>query len=141
MARMKSEASSVVKAGVLLFCFLTCGGVQANAQSDSVVIIRDARLDSLVERYTHVHQQKQTIPGYRIQIIASPNRKTVFDTKSEFVQMFPDMKTFVVFQAPNFKLRAGNYRNRLDAYRDLQKIGARFKGAFIVRDEIKLTEL
>ena len=110
------------------------------AQS-AIEIIRDPRVDMLVSRYSEVHHKKASIDGFRIQITAGSNRTSVYQTKSQFSSLFPKIRQYMVYQAPNFKLRVGNYRTRLEAYKDLQKIIPAFNGAFIIREEIKISEL
>lgn len=112
-----------------------------NTFSQSVKIIRDTRIDTLVSRYKQVHQLKESINGFRIQITAGSNRSTVYQVKSKFYTLFPNVPQYLIYQAPNFKLRVGNYRTRLEAYRDLQKFQNDFNGAFIIKDEIKISEL
>ncbi len=94
-----------------------------------------------MNRYTRVHQKKESIEGYRIQVAAGSNRTNVYEVKSKFYKLFPDIKQYLIYQAPNFKLRVGNYRTRLEASKDLQEIMLDFNGAFIIRDEIKISEL
>lgn len=112
----------------------------AFAQS-SIEVIRDPRVDTLVSRYKEVHSRKESIDGYRIQIIAGSNRTNVYQVKSQFYKLFPDITQYLIYQAPNFKLRVGSYRTRLEAQKDLEQIIPEFKGAFIIRDEIKISEL
>ena len=107
----------------------------------SLEIMQDPRVDTLVSRYTQVIKKQAAIEGYRIQITAGSNRNSVYQTKSQFYQNFPDIKQYIIYQAPNVKLRVGNYRTRLEAYKDLQLLLPQFNGAFIIRDEIKLSEL
>lgn len=111
------------------------------AQTGSIEIIQDSRVDTLISRYKQVQQKKSSIEGFRIQVSAGSNRTTVYQAKSQFYQTFPGIKQYVVYQAPNFKLRVGNYRTRMEAYKDLQKILPRFAGSFIINDEIKISEL
>ena len=106
-----------------------------------VNIINDVRLDTLLQRYTAINERKASIQGFRIQIVASSNRTEIYKVKSQFYSMFPDQRPYVVYQQPNFKLRVGNYRTRLEAYKDLQEILTEFSDAFIIRDELKIEEL
>lgn len=124
----------------LFSCMLlfVCGAIYAQG---SIEIIQDARVDTLISRYTQVKQKQSSIEGYRIQISAGSNRNIIYQTKSQFYQNFPEIKQYIVYQSPNFKLRVGNYRTRLEAYKDLQEIQPQFNGAFIIRDEIKISEL
>ncbi|HXH19860.1 MAG TPA: SPOR domain-containing protein [Chitinophagales bacterium] len=122
---------------LLLLLFFT----SSSYSQSTIEIIRDPRVDTLVSRYAAVHRRKASIDGFRIQIAAGSNRTNIYKVKSEFNRAFPKIKQYLIYQAPNFKLRVGNYRTRLEAYKDLQEILPVFNGAFIIRDEIKILEL
>ncbi|MDZ4845144.1 MAG: SPOR domain-containing protein [Chitinophagales bacterium] len=124
--------------GTILLLLLTTSNVIAQG---NIEIIQDSRVETLISRYAQVKQKQASIEGYRIQISAGSNRNNVYQTKSQFYQNFSDIKQYIIYQSPNFKLRVGNYRTRLEAYKDLQEILPRFNGAFIIRDEIKISEL
>lgn len=124
----------------LLPPLLVCITSSAFCQS-TIEIIRDPRVDTLVSRYAQVHHKKASISGFRIQIAAGSNRTSIYKIKSEFYTLFPEIKQYLIYQAPNFKLRVGDYRTRLEAYKDLQKLLPMFRGAFIIPDEIKISEL
>ena len=121
---------------IVLLLFFSNGFSQSSIQ-----IIQDVRVDTLVSRYKEVHLKKESIDGFRIQITAGSNRTNIYKVKSKFYTFFPKIKQYLIYQAPNFKLRIGNYRTRLEAYKDLQRILPEFDGAFIINDEIKLSEL
>ena len=124
---------------LFLIFFCAAAFAQENDTAGDIKIIQDPRIETLVEKYRE--QQSSSIEGYRIQIAASSNRTNIYELKSQFLALYPDIKNYVVYQTPNFKLRVGNYRTRLEAYRDFQEIKEEFEGAFIINDEIKLSEL
>lgn len=139
-ASVGPERGGGAKQSLAMTVFI-CAVFTFNSFSQSIEIIQDTRVDTLISRYTQVKQKQESIEGYRIQISAGSNRNNVYQTKSQFYQNFPDIKQYIIYQSPNFKLRVGNYRTRLEAYKDLQDILPLFNGAFIIRDEIKISEL
>lgn len=60
------------------------------------------------------------------------------EIKSEFESKFKDVQVSLVYQQPNFKLRAGSFRNRLDAQRLLNQVKLIYPNSFIVKDDGKL---
>ena len=56
--------------------------------------------------------------------------------QTEFDQKFPKITSYVTYFEPNFRLRVGDFRTKLDAYR-LPEINAAYPGAFIIRDKIE----
>ena len=90
-----------------------------------------------------LNERVRTIPGYRIQVAslsgtASKNR--AFDMKERLREAFPGVEAYVVFDEPNFKVKVGDFRTRLDAYVFLQRIRNEFPGT-IIRDNIYPTQI
>ena len=79
-----------------------------------------------------------TAMGYRVQFYMSANRKEVYDAQSRFNQLYPGYRTYIVYNAPNFKVRAGDFRTRLEAQGFLQQLKGKFTGLFIIPDKINL---
>ena len=51
------------------------------------------------------------------------------------------MDVYVVYESPNFKVRAGNFRNKIEAQKLLHDVRGKYDGAFIVSDKIKFPKL
>ena len=97
-----------------------------------VSITLPANVEALLKDYTdHEHPQN----GYRVQIFLG-DRKTAEETKRTFLQKNPDIPTYLSWLAPNFRLRVGDLRTRLDAERLLNELKVAYPGSYIVPDEI-----
>ena len=60
--------------------------------------------------------------------------------KADLEVMFPDQKTYVIFQSPNFKVRMGNFSKKEDAYKFKTQLNKLFpQGVYIVEDGIDYT--
>lgn len=105
------------------------------------IILDDPYIDSLLAAYHKQAQKDQAIKGFRVQILAAGSRAEINKAKSQFYNLYPDIKTFIIYQQPNFKLRVGNFKTRLEAYKAWVEIVKQFPGAFITPDELKLNEL
>ena len=113
--------------------------LSARAQQGSVVIHDHAGAESLVEKHQYFNEEHNQIPGWRIQVISTPSMTEAKGEKTRVLQQF-DNQAFIVFEAPNYKVRLGNYRNRFDAYRDLQDVLSMYPNAFICKDLINVRE-
>lgn len=82
-----------------------------------------------------------TMPGYRIQIYFGSERAKANTYRSDFLQEYPDMGAYVIYQQPNFKLRVGDFKTRLEAAKFLTEMQTRFAVAFIVNDDVKLPDI
>jgi hypothetical protein len=81
----------------------------------------------------------KAIPGYRIQIffdsgINSSDRAK--QARDEFLFLFPDIPAYVSWKAPNYRVRVGDFRNRLEAEKMLQSIIIGYPNAWVIKDEI-----
>jgi len=111
-----------------------------NADS-SVAITKDSRLDDLVKKQKEINLQKQTIPGYRIQIYFGASRPKAIDVRTDFNSRHPAVPSYLSYQQPNFKIRIGDFRTRLEAQKFLKDIEGQYATSFIVQDEIRIPPL
>ncbi len=117
---------------------------QSHAQEDKgyVQVNKDARIDELIKRDINANKDKTSVSGYRIQLMASSKRDDVQKLRGQFLAQYPDAKAYLTYQRPYFKLRVGNFTEKLQAQKYLdQVIKPSFAGAFMVADEIELEEL
>ncbi|MCA1763229.1 MAG: SPOR domain-containing protein [Cryomorphaceae bacterium] len=93
-----------------------------------------ALLDSMKKEYP-------TLPsGYRVQIYFG-KREEARDKKAEFLKEYPEMGAYISYLAPNFRLRVGDFRNRLECDGFKKEIEPMFPGSYIVQDKIELPPL
>ncbi len=101
-------------------------------------IVGDVAATQMVERHVELNQRVKTIPGYRVQIasFSGANSKTsAFNLRENFITDYPSVQAYIVFDEPNFKVKVGDFRTRLEAYAFLQQINDVYKG-YIIRDNI-----
>jgi len=126
---------------ICLFCCLIPLAKAGLAQTGSVNIHDHAGAGELIEQHIYFNKEHSQIPGWRIQVFSSPSMSEANAQKSAVLNNLSDIKTTIVFEAPNYKVRIGNYRNRFDAYRDLQEILIYYPSAFICKDLINVKEI
>ena len=86
-------------------------------------IVGDVAATQMVERHVELNQRVKTIPGYRVQIasFSGANSKTsAFNLRENFITDYPSVQAYIVFDEPNFKVKVGDFRTRLEAYAFLQ---------------------
>ena len=125
---------------LMLFALLVaCSGIAA--QVPYADVIRDPAIDAVVSRHILVNQYRNGITGYRIQIFfdSGNNSKTRGQSAYEtFSARYPEVPAYLTFKAPNYKVRVGDFRTRLDAVRFLQQILPDYPGAYVISDQIRL---
>ncbi len=95
---------------------------------------RITRIDSFKTAYPGQRQ------GYRVQIFFG-NREEALKLKAEFGEKYPDITSYISYLAPNFRLRVGDFRTRLEGERLKQKMTIDYPGCYLVKDRIELPPL
>lgn len=124
----------------------TLGGrIMADSSSGAMVQVhKDPRIDSLIRRQIAINEEttrdsRRNMPGFRIQVITSTDRNKVFAAKSRIYQEFPDLKPYLLYQAPNYKLRVGNFKTEEEAEDFEKQLSLLFPtGLYIIRDIIEV---
>ncbi len=105
--------------------------------SGEVRVTLTPAIEKLLTDYSaHEHR----VSGYRVQIFLG-DRTTAEATKRAFLQRNPDVPAYLSWLAPNFRLRVGDLRTRLQAERLLRDVREAYPGSYIVPDEIEMPRL
>jgi len=130
----------------LLLITLVFGAKLSIAQTmpigkDSLIMNTDGRITRLQQKYVELNKLKQSSSGYRIQIHFGNEREKAKEIKTKFLQAFPEIPAYDSYQSPNFRVRVGDYRSKLEATKYLKQISTSFPSSFIVTDNIKYPKL
>ncbi len=107
----------------------------------SLEIKQDPKVASLLFKKVEVNKAKASQQGYRIQIMSATganSRDKANMAKAEFLTKFNDIEIYIVYQAPYFKVRLGDFRTKLDAFNYLQNILEVYPHAFVVSDKVNI---
>ena len=105
----------------------------------SLDLDQDSRIESLISKQRALYNLDSSFSGYRIHIfmeIGNEALKHAQEVKRKFERSFPDIPIYLTYSEPYFRLRAGNFRNRVEAEKCLRRIKPRFKEAFVTSDMI-----
>ena len=110
----------------------------------SVIIHKDPRIDLLVKKQIQINEEtsregRRVGKGYRLLVINTNKRDEAVAAKSKVYTFFPELKSYLIYQSPYFKLKVGNFKDKKEAedYRErLQKYFPR--GVFIMNDTIEI---
>lgn len=114
-----------------------------NRSRGRVEIKGDVAVAQLVQKHIELNERIRTIPGYRIQVASlsgTSSKNRAFEMKERIREAYPGVEAYVVFDEPNFKVKVGDFRTRLEAYVFLQHIRMDFPGT-IIRDNIFPTQI
>ncbi|MFM2361909.1 MAG: hypothetical protein RLZZ316_811 [Bacteroidota bacterium] len=118
--------------------------LQAQADTATVIVHKDARLDMLVKKQAQINEEttrdaRRSAPGYRIQVINTSDRTAAINAKTKVYQLYPELKAYLLYQAPYFRLKVGNFKDRKEAEEYFKMLSKEFpRGVNIVRDVIEV---
>ncbi len=128
----------------VFICLLIATKLFAQTNSGSVVVHKDARVDSLISKQIQINEEttrdsRRNIPGYRILVITSNDRNKVFNAKVQIYQQYPELQSYIMYQAPNYKLKLGNFKTQDEAQPYVDKLSKLYPtGVYIIHETIEV---
>lgn len=114
------------------------------SQTNTVIVHKDPRVDALVKKQGSINKMVKKNSnrfgkGYRLMVINTNKRDEAIAAKTKIYQHFPELKAYLSYQSPYFKLKAGNFQTRDEAERYRKQLSTLFpKGVFIMNDTIEI---
>ncbi|PWT72423.1 MAG: sporulation protein [Bacteroidetes bacterium] len=141
----KLKIANAWKSSILLVAaFLFVSQLSAQVDSNSIVVHKDPRIDLLIKKQIQINEEttrdsRRNVPGYRIQVINSSDRNKVFAAKTKIYQDFPELKPYLIYQPPNYKLKVGNFKTPEEADPYLKELSKMFpSGVYVIHDVIEI---
>ena len=122
-----------------LIIFITTTLLSFAQNTGSLNVDQDDRIESLILKQRSSYKIDSSLNGYRIHIFMEIGNEALDHakaTKSQFERAFPDIPIYLTYSEPYFRLRAGDFRNRVEAEQCLRRIKSKFKEAFVTADMI-----
>lgn len=118
--------------GLLAFASVSYAQTQDSTQitKGKLNIEKDQRIDMLLQAKKDMFSNNEATL-YRIQIY-NGTLKEANETLKSFREIFPDWKADISFELPNYKVRVGRFRTRLEADRKLMEIKKEYPNAFLL---------
>ena len=129
---------------VFAICWLALPSIAQTDSTSSIVIHKDPRLDMLVKKQAQINEvttrdARRNIAGYRLQVINTSDRNAAMSAKTKIYRLYPELKAYLLYQAPYFRLRVGNFRDKDEAEEYLKSLSKEFPNSvFLVRDTIEI---
>jgi hypothetical protein len=112
--------------------------------TNSVVIHKDPRIEMLVKKQAQINEEssrdaRKNMKGYRILVINTIKRDDAIAAKTKVYTYFSELKAYLIYQSPYFKLKVGNFKEKKEAeeYRDRLKVYFP-AGVYIMNDIIEV---
>lgn len=100
------------------------------SQTDKLNLINDPKLDSVLKIKKVIDKKNFKKNYYSIQLFSG--QFVIGDSISKLVsEKFIEDSVYFYFETPNYKVRIGKYKSKLDAEKKLKILRKKFKSAFI----------
>jgi len=103
-----------------------------------VEVVADPRLEKMEQSFIKNNKRDQENDGFRIQVSQATERAGILKMQADLTKKYPEMKWYVEFQQPYFRLRAGDFRNRFEALGSVALLKKEFPQAYLVADRVDL---
>jgi hypothetical protein len=136
----------------LISFLITISFYSSYAQKGTVTVIKDPLIDTLIAKRMELNKPRATVTnpaskaifngmGYRVQVFYGGDRREAFREQSKFRAIYPKTNTYITYKEPNYYLRVGDFRTRMDAERFLNELRPDFSTLFIFREKINAPDL
>lgn len=107
----------------------------------SAQLEEDPQITALMDRWKTYNLENQEIRGWRIQVMASVDRRQMEAARRSFENLYPDYPVVFVHNAPYFHLKTGAFLYQQKAQAFMKKLQADYPQAITVTDNLKVEEL
>jgi hypothetical protein len=141
---MKKIKFLLLLAGILFLKNSIAQDASIPTDTSSIVVKKDPRLETLVKKQAaanaaYKRSTARTMRGYRLLVVNTNKRDEAIDAKTKVYTYFPELKAYLVYQSPYFKLKAGNFKTKVEAEKYRKNFNTIFpKGVFIVSETIEV---
>lgn len=112
--------------------------------ADTLTIHKDSRIDLLIQKQVEINEYttrnaRRIAKGFRIQVINTTDRNAAIEAKTTVYRLYPELKAYLLYQSPYFRLRVGNFETRDEAESYQRQLAREFKqNVYIVNDTIEV---
>lgn len=110
----------------------------------AVIVHKDSRIELLIKKQIQINEEtsreaRRIGKGYRLLVVNTNKRDEAVAAKTKVYTFFPELKSYLIYQSPYFKLKVGNFKERKDAEEWRERLQKYFpKGVFIMNDTIEV---
>lgn len=124
---------NTIKKAALFFALVLMSMTAVNAQQN-VYVNESQIVTRMMYHLVNQNQMKAVVDGWRIQILATTDRRKMEEVKEEFRRNYPDVLVDWQHDKPYYKLRAGAFPTKLAATRLLYRLKKEFPSAYPAKD-------
>ncbi|HQS50594.1 MAG: hypothetical protein B7X86_03365 [Sphingobacteriales bacterium 17-39-43] len=125
------------------FILVMCFQQLAAQEKGKVLVTKDPQIDSLIARRLELNRagltgNNVTLSGFRVQIFSGLDRQIAYSELAKFKARYPAISTYISYTQPNYRLRVGDFRTRLEAEKLMNELKKYYTSMFIFSEMIIL---
>ncbi|MEM9820264.1 MAG: SPOR domain-containing protein [Bacteroidota bacterium] len=117
-----------------IFFALFCLSFTFMLKAQSVKVNEDPIVSKMMLRMAQINQFQPSVEGWRIQILATTDRRKLEEVKTKFQAKYPLISVDWTHEKPYYKLKAGAFATKLEAARLLHQLKKDYPGAYTAKD-------
>ena len=79
--------------------------------------------------------------GYRVQIYSGNDRSAATQRKIDFIRRYPNIRSYISYVAPTFRVKVGDFKTKAEANKLLQQLKAYYSPCMVVPDIVEFNSL
>ncbi len=116
----------------LIICMLCVLNASLFAQEAKTILKAPAKLDTLLQKKIALDREDAAKKRFTIQVYYGVHESTT-EVLEQFNALFPELVAEMIFETPNYKIRAGSFATEREALAVLTRVKRRFKAAFVLK--------
>ena len=121
----------------IFIVLITLQTIAAAQTGKSSYVSRDPRVDKLVDKHIELNKQSSkgriyTEQGYRLLVANTNQRDLAMKVRGILLKEFPEHKTYMSYQTPNFRVHFGNFSTRKEAEKIRKELPADLGSTIII---------
>lgn len=134
---------------LLFFCWIPFNLIAQTADTakpKGVIFHADPRLAIFLAKKQEggYHGLKGSIrsgQGFRVQIYSGNDRAAATQRKIDFIRRYPNIRSYISYIAPTFRVKVGDFKTRAEAYKLLKELNSYYSPCMVVPDIIEINSL
>lgn len=121
---------------ILFICVSMPVLAQNHSDSGQLTVKADPRIEKILNRRVEFYNLDSSHQGYRLQILSITDRKEAMLEMENFQLKYPGIPIYLKYDSPNFKLRIGDFSNKIEAHFWFMKLQEDYPHLFVVPDKV-----
>ena len=96
------------------------------------------RLETALDTIAQLNKAIRYAQGYRIQIYSGSDRREAENAKSASYQLFPKLTPYLIYNQPSYRVKAGDFLDRVEAEKYYVAFKAAYPNALVVPDKVDI---